>query len=139
MARSTRAMSTAEQVRREMRRFEASLPRLMTLYADRWVVFRDGEVVSVRDTEELAYRAGLAKFGRHGGHAEGPLVDVEFAPHPTDVELLAKEGTAWQPVSHRMMIDTGAALTVVEDPVPQFLQLEPIRFQAIAGVTGDLD
>jgi hypothetical protein len=40
----------------------------MPLYADRWVVFRDGEVVSVDDTEELAYRAGLEKFGRHGGH-----------------------------------------------------------------------
>jgi hypothetical protein len=44
-------MSTTEQVRREMRRFEASLPRLMTLYRDRWVVFRDGEVVSAHDTE----------------------------------------------------------------------------------------
>lgn len=71
--------------------------------------------------------------------AQGPLVDVLFTPHPADVELLAQEGTAWQPISHRMMIDTGAALTIVEDPVPQFLQLEPMRFQAIAGVTGDLD
>ncbi len=55
-----------ERVRQEMRRFEASLPRLKPLYADRWVVFRDGDVVSVHDTEELAYRAGLAQFGRHG-------------------------------------------------------------------------
>ena len=59
-------MNTAERVRQEMRRFEASLPRLLPLYADRWVVFRDGEVVSVHDTEELAYRAGLQRFGRHG-------------------------------------------------------------------------
>src|SRR5215475_8763234 len=70
---------------------------------------------------------------------QGPLVEVLFAPHRADVELLAQEGTTWQPIFHRMMIDTGAALTIVEDPVPQFLQLEPIRFQAIAGVTGDLD
>lgn len=69
----------------------------------------------------------------------GPLVEVLFAPHRADVELLAEEAIAWQPISHRMMIDTGAALTIVEDPVPRFLQLEPIRFQAIAGVTGDLD
>ena len=55
---------TAERVRQEMRRFEASLPRLMPLYADRWVVFRDGDVVSVHDDEEAAYRAGIAKFGR---------------------------------------------------------------------------
>jgi hypothetical protein len=53
-------MDTAERVRQEMRRFETSLPRLSPLYADRWVVFRDSEVVSVHDTEELAYRAGLA-------------------------------------------------------------------------------
>lgn len=38
-----------------------------------------------------------------------------------------------------MMVDTGAQLTVVEDAVPKFLHLVPIRFQAIAGVTGDLD
>jgi hypothetical protein len=38
-----------------------------------------------------------------------------------------------------MMIDTGAQITVVEDAVPKFLKLEPIRFQAIAGVTGDLE
>ena len=46
----------------------ASLPRLKPLYADRWVVFRDGEVASVHDSEEDAYRAGLARFGRQGGH-----------------------------------------------------------------------
>lgn len=55
-------MNTAERVRQEMRRFEASLPRLLPLYADRWVVFRDGEVVSVHDTEELAYLAGLQRL-----------------------------------------------------------------------------
>jgi hypothetical protein len=37
-------MNTMERVRQEMRRFEASLPRLKPLYADRWVVFRDGDV-----------------------------------------------------------------------------------------------
>jgi hypothetical protein len=38
-----------------------------------------------------------------------------------------------------MMVDTGAEITIVEDAVPKFLNLQPIRFQAIAGVTGDLD
>ncbi len=70
---------------------------------------------------------------------DGPLVQVTFTPHPADIELLAQEGTAWQPVSHKMMVDTGAQLTVVEDAVPKYLNLVPIRFQAIAGVTGDLD
>lgn len=63
-----------------MRRFEASLPRLMPLYADRWVVFWDGEVVSVHDTEELAYRAGLEKFGRHGGHVIAKVAAQHAVP-----------------------------------------------------------
>lgn len=70
---------------------------------------------------------------------DGPLVRVTFSPHPLEIELLAREGVAWQPVSHQMMVDTGAQLTVVEDAVPKFLSLVPIRFQPIAGVTGDLD
>jgi hypothetical protein len=70
---------------------------------------------------------------------QGPLVEVSFTPHPVDIELLAKEGTAWEPIRHRMLVDTGAEVTIVEDAVPKFLHLEPIRFQAIAGVTGDLD
>ena len=72
-------MNTAERVRQEMRRFEASLPRLLPLYADRWVVFRDGEVVSVHDTEELAYRAGLQRFGRHGGHVIAKVAEQRAA------------------------------------------------------------
>jgi hypothetical protein len=70
---------------------------------------------------------------------QGPLVDVSFTPHPSDIELLASERTAWEPVAHRMMVDTGAEITIVEDTVPKYLNLPPIRFQAIAGVTGDLD
>jgi hypothetical protein len=67
------------------------------------------------------------------------LVEVLFTPHPDDIELLAKEGVRWEPIPHRMMFDTGAENTVVEDAVPKFLHLEPIRYQAIAGVTGDPD
>jgi len=73
-------MNTTERVRQEMRRFEASLPRLLPLHADRWVVFRDGEVASVHDTEELAYRAGLAKFGRHGGHVIARVAEQRTVP-----------------------------------------------------------
>jgi hypothetical protein len=80
MVSSIEPMDTAERVRQEMRRFEASLPRLKPLYADRWVVFRDGEVVSVHDTEELAYRAGLAAFGRHGGHVIAKVADPRVIP-----------------------------------------------------------
>ena len=71
---------TVERVRQEMRRFEASLPRLIPLYADRWVVFRDGEVASVHDDEEAAYRAGIQKFGRHGGHVVAKVAEQRVVP-----------------------------------------------------------
>jgi hypothetical protein len=88
-------------------------------------------VARVAQHEEVVPSRGLIEAG--------PLVQVTFSPHPLDIELLAQEGTTWQPVSHRMMVDTGAQLTVVEDAVPKFLNLVPIRYQLIAGVTGDLD
>ena len=71
---------TAERVREEIRRFEASLPRLMPLYRDRWVVFRDGDVVSVHDDEEAAYRAGIEKFGRYGGHVVAQVAEQRVVP-----------------------------------------------------------
>jgi hypothetical protein len=33
-----------------------------------------------------------------------------------DIEVLASEGTAWQPIVHKMMIDTGAQVTILEEP-----------------------
>jgi hypothetical protein len=84
------AMNTAERVRQEMRRFEASLPRLLPLYADRWVVFRDGEVVSVHDTEELAYRAGLQRFGRHGGQVIAKVAEQRAVPLSAIVTYLSR-------------------------------------------------
>lgn len=83
-------MSTAERVRQEMRRFEASLPRLLPLYADRWVVFRDGEVVSVHDTEELAYLAGLQRFGRRGGHVIAKVAEQRAVPLSAAVTYLPR-------------------------------------------------
>lgn len=83
-------MNTAERVRQEMRRFEASLPRLLPLYADRWVVFREGEVVSAHDTEELAYRAGLQRFGRHGGHVIAKVAEQRAVPLSATVTYLTR-------------------------------------------------
>lgn len=83
-------MNTAERVRQEMRRFEASLPRLLPLYADRWVVFRDGEVVSVHDTEELAYLAGLQRFGRRGGHVIAKVAEQCAVPLSAAVTYLTR-------------------------------------------------
>jgi hypothetical protein len=44
------------------------------------VVFRDGKVASVHDSEEEAYRAGLAKFGRQGGHVIAKVAEQRAVP-----------------------------------------------------------
>lgn len=63
----------------ESRRFRAQLPDLMLAYADRWVVFFGGVVLSVHDSEEDAYLAGLQNPGPGSGH-----VIVQVRP-PEDV------------------------------------------------------
>ena len=57
-----------KQILDETIRFRERLPELLPEYSGRWVVFRDGEVQSVHDSEDDAYRAGLQRFGREGGY-----------------------------------------------------------------------
>jgi hypothetical protein len=71
---------TAERVRAEMRRFEEALPELLLEHRDRWVVFRDGALISVFDSEEEAYRDGLARFGRDGGHVVAKVAEQRTVP-----------------------------------------------------------
>lgn len=71
--------------------------------------------------------------------AVGPLVEVTFAPHRADQERLATAGHDWEPFVAKMMVDTGAELTLVEEVVPDFLGLRPIRYQEIEGVGGRVD
>jgi hypothetical protein len=66
------------------------------------------------------------------------VVQVGFHPHPADEEL-ARMRAGHAPtasITHKMLIDTGAQLTVVEKTVPDFLGLVPLRFQEIEGVGG---
>jgi hypothetical protein len=72
--------SIADKVLQETIRFRQALPELLKAHAGKWVVFRDGEVQSVHDSEEEAYRAGLEKFGREGGHVVAPVVEERPAP-----------------------------------------------------------
>jgi hypothetical protein len=67
----------------EMRRFDAALPELLKEYRERWVVFRDGQVVSVFDAEEDAYQDGLRRFGRHGGHVVASVVERRVVHVPS--------------------------------------------------------
>lgn len=71
--------------------------------------------------------------------ALGPLVQVWFSPHRLDQELLAAAGTDWEAFPAKMMVDTGAELTLVEDVVPGTLGLTPIRFQEVEGIGGRVD
>ena len=66
------------RVRAESARLRAKLPALLPLYTDQWVVFRDGEVVSVHVTDEEAYVAGLERFGPRGGHIIAQIREPEI-------------------------------------------------------------
>lgn len=72
--------STADKVLQETLRFRAALPELLKDHPGKWVVFKDGQVQSVHDKEVEAYRAGLEKFGRNGGHVIAPVVEQKPAP-----------------------------------------------------------
>ena len=63
-----------------MARFRAALPELLKDHAGKWVVFRDGQVVSVHDDEEAAYRAGREAFGLRGGHVVAPVEEQRTIP-----------------------------------------------------------
>ena len=73
-------MTTADRVREEMGRFREALPRLLSELEGRWVVFRDGEVVSVHDDEEQAYIAGMERFGPDGGQVIALVVPERVVP-----------------------------------------------------------
>ncbi|MBI5478799.1 MAG: hypothetical protein HY906_08090 [Deltaproteobacteria bacterium] len=74
-------MSDIERkVLEETERFRAALPELIKQHPGRWVVFRDGQVVSDHATEDEAYRAAVARFGVTGGFVVAPVVEVEPTP-----------------------------------------------------------
>jgi len=77
--------SPAERVLEETIRFRESLPELLKEYPGKWIVFKDGQVQSVHENEEEAYRAGLERFGREGGHVVAPVVEQPPVPFTAGV------------------------------------------------------
>lgn len=77
---------TARKVLAETERFLAALPELMKQHPGRWVVFRDGQVVSDHATEDEAYRDAVARFGLDGGFVVAPV--VETAPTPVTAGVM---------------------------------------------------
>lgn len=76
----------SERVRQETLRFREALPELLKTHGGKWVVFRDGEVKSVHESEEEAYQAGLERFGRDGGQVVVQV--VEEPPFPITAGVL---------------------------------------------------
>jgi len=73
-------MTVHDQVLEEMKRFEESLDSLMEEYRDKWVVFKDGKVVSAHDTEEDAYRSGIESMGHEGGYVVAQVSPIVTVP-----------------------------------------------------------
>jgi hypothetical protein len=84
-------MTTAERVREEMARFEAALPDLLQTARGKWVVFRDGRIVSIHDDARTAYEEGLRRFGPTGGHVVAPVEETRTIPITALVEFLPHE------------------------------------------------
>ncbi len=74
------AEDVADKVLQETLRFREALPELLKEHAGKWVVFKDDRVQSVHETEHEAYRAGLEKFGRDGGHVVAQVIEQRPAP-----------------------------------------------------------
>ncbi len=72
--------SVAGRVLQETLRFREALPALLVEHAGKWVVFKGGQVQSVHETEDEAYRAGLEKFGRDGGQVIALVIEQRPAP-----------------------------------------------------------
>ena len=56
-----------KQVRKEQNTFNKLLPGLLkTRHKNKWVVFKNGKVVSYHNTANKAYNVGLKRFGVSG-------------------------------------------------------------------------
>lgn len=65
----------------------------------------------------------------------GPLVQVSLSPHPSIADTLRARGRPVPQLSVKMMVDTGAELTVVERRLADDLGLVPVRFIPMIGVS----
>lgn len=72
----------AQQVLEESRRFQSALPRLLPLYRDKWVIFKDGEVRGSFDDDDDAYVAAVKRFGVHGGFVIAQVTEEASRPVP---------------------------------------------------------
>lgn len=74
------SIDISEVVRAESARFDGALPSLFGRYAGRWVVFKDGAVVTDHGTEVDALTAAVERFGAQGGFVIGCVRDRSAVP-----------------------------------------------------------
>jgi len=77
-------------VLQETLRFREMLPALMLSHAGKWVLFKDGSVVSVHATETQAFEEGVIAFGSEGGF----VVALVAKTRPTPINAAAAFGLA---------------------------------------------
>ena len=77
--------NTVDAVRMEYGRFSQALPDLLQRIPGRWIVFKDGAVVSHHATEEEAFAAGLDEFGEGGGQVIALVAEIISQPKTESV------------------------------------------------------
>jgi hypothetical protein len=59
----SKALDFKESIHKERKKFKAQLAELIKEHLGKWVLFKDGEVISFFESQEQAYTEGLKRFG----------------------------------------------------------------------------
>jgi len=74
-------MTVDDKVLLQTELFWKEVPRLIKEgHQGKWVVFHDGKVCGLFDSEDEAYQHGLSSFGLEGGHVIAPVENPEPTP-----------------------------------------------------------
>jgi hypothetical protein len=66
---------------------------------------------------------------------DGPLVEARLSPPRIAAEQLSAKGKKVPSVATKLMIDTGAAKTAIDNALASKLNLVPIRYERVVGVS----
>ncbi len=66
----------------------------------------------------------------------GALIQVRLGPSQPEIAATVAAGGIPKTVTHNLLVDTGAQATCVEDKIPKALDLIPMRFTQVMGVSG---
>lgn len=66
---------------------------------------------------------------------DGPLVEARLSPPRIQAEQLSMKGKKAPSVAAKLMIDTGAAKTAINNTFAAKLNLVPIRYEQVVGVS----